>query len=772
MSHITITQLSTILNRIKTWALSKFAVKNAVSGKLEYGDMPVVVLASMGHVLDGTASDRPMSQGDTYFLPAGVGATDRILYRSASGATKISDPKSNVIYCNAYTDLLYRWDSVQGKMIQVGGSISEEGGDSNKADILQIGDYSILHPGQWPKAIANTTQLQIEDSNFGSGSIVFTGEYLYLLGNMAESGDDDFEGFTYVDLGSPSADVVYFSLFDDCFYRWNSTLARFDKVSNLITAAANSGLSISAGGEISAPGKADLNANSGRLEYGQAPIVVLVSMGSNFDDGNNVLVGPGEPFYNPTTQKITIRGGSVDPISGETTQNEPIGNPQKGLIYFNQASGKFYRWTGSTFTAVNDQFISGISVNNTPVTPVNGNVDITVEGGDQVSVTTNNDGTFTIHVGETDYTINLNHTHENMAKLVVCEESDLPSTLDPATIYAQVDDADTPTEIQSLWIAGLEFAGGSGGSDDEPRLTSPRSGAVIDFEGQSTVTLLLKGKNLMSALTLAVTGDFTVSVNGSTVSSISASDANNGVTLTLTQGSGFSGGTLAISSVEVYTRTCSVEDSEGISLLEAIKLTGTQWLQTDFVPTTATDIEMKLKFTANAITETTDETAINFLTCYTLQGTNKQYAHAATTKEMNVYTQYAFSPIVSASSATKVSVSKTDFILDKSTYRHLHGGSLTFIAGEGGTSYTGNTPAVVAQVNPLTIGLYHTSGGVDQIFNKFDLTIYEFTVKENNVILRHYVPAMVAGVPGLYDTVTGHFASSKTSTPVEVVTNS
>lgn len=389
-----------------------------------------------------------------------------------------------------------------------------------------------------------------------------------------------------------------------------------------------------------------------------------------------------------------------------------------------------------------------------------------------VSVETQGDGTVEINVKDDTYTINLNHTHENMAKLVVCEESDLPSTLEMDTIYAQVDDAETPTEIQSLWIAGLEFVGGGGAPDDEPRITSPRSGVTIDFDGQSTAILFVKGKNLTSALSIAVTGDFTVTLNGSTVSSISASDANNGVTLTLTQGSGFSGGTLSISSTEVETRTCSVEDSESLMLLDAIKLTGTQWLQTDFVPTTATDIEMKLKFTANAKTETADETAIYFLTCYTLQGTNKQYAHAATTKGNNDYSKYAFTPIVSSSSQTKVFVSKTDFVLDKSTYRHLHGGYLTFIAGEVGTSYTGTTPAVVAQVNPLTIGLYHTSGGVDQIFNKYDLTIYEFTVKENNETLRHYVPAEVYGVPGLYDTVTGHFASSKTSTPVEVVTNS
>lgn len=82
-------------------------------------------------------------------------------------------------------------------------------------------------------------------------------------------------------------------------------------------------------------------------------------------------------------------------------------------------------------------------------------------GSGAVSVTTNQDGTFVIHVGETDYTINLNHTHENMAKLIVCEESDLPSTLDPATIYAVKGLGNT--SIDKLIIQGLEFVGGGGG---------------------------------------------------------------------------------------------------------------------------------------------------------------------------------------------------------------------------------------------------------------------------------------------------------------------
>jgi len=110
--------------------------------------------------------------------------------------------------------------------------------------------------------------------------------------------------------------------------------------------------------------------------------------------------------------------------------------------------------------------------------------------GADVSVTTNQDGTFTIHVGDDDYTVNLNHTHENMAKLVVCEESDLPSTLDMGTIYAQVDNASSPTAIEKLWIAGCEFAGG-GGSSVEPTL--PTGYVECEYVQSSDPTIIVTG---------------------------------------------------------------------------------------------------------------------------------------------------------------------------------------------------------------------------------------------------------------------------------------
>lgn len=118
-----------------------------------------------------------------------------------------------------------------------------------------------------------------------------------------------------------------------------------------------------------------------------------------------------------------------------------------------------------------------------------------------VSLTTNNDGTFTIHVGDDSYTINLNHTHENMAKLEIVDEE----PADPArdTIYALVNDAEDPSEIQSLWIAGLPFAGG-GGTPLLPSLTRPADGSTIPIgyteNGSVSAVINIKGKRLTQPL--------------------------------------------------------------------------------------------------------------------------------------------------------------------------------------------------------------------------------------------------------------------------------
>lgn len=129
-------------------------------------------------------------------------------------------------------------------------------------------------------------------------------------------------------------------------------------------------------------------------------------------------------------------------------------------------------------------------------------------GSGAVSVTTNEDGTFIIHVGETDYTINLNHTHENMAKLIVVDdEEDLPAQLAADTIYG-VSDGE---EISVVYIGGLPFyGGGGGGGSTSPVLREPAANSTINV-GTNTgsgasKSITVKGKNLTQDLTLELTG--------------------------------------------------------------------------------------------------------------------------------------------------------------------------------------------------------------------------------------------------------------------------
>lgn len=342
----------------------------------------------------------------------------------------------------------------------------------------------------------------------------------------------------------------------------------------------------------------------------------------------------------------------------------------------------------------------------------------------------------------------------------------LPSTLDPATIYAQVDDADNPTEIEVLYIAGLEFAGGGGGDDDTPKLTSP-VGTTIDFNGSSTKTITVKGKNLTGALSLAVTGNFTVTSGGSSVSSISASDANAGVQLTLTKGSGFNSGTLAISSAtsEFVAKSFNVGDSQALVDLLGVKLTGTQWLQTDYKPNANTEFVMKVHYDAN--TKTAD--ADNGKGCYILccpadTANNKKFVlYNGAGGANNVACQLLFNNESSLNNQIIGLYSYTsEFYAAEATISYVKGSSNGTIKFNGGTERT-HTTALKTTTMPEAMAIgYHQGAGL--IYNVFDLTIFELTITEGGTTVRHYVPKKLNGVPGLYDTVNDTFISSETAT--------
>ena len=108
-----------------------------------------------------------------------------------------------------------------------------------------------------------------------------------------------------------------------------------------------------------------------------------------------------------------------------------------------------------------------------------------------------------------------------------------------------------------LYVGGVPFYGGSGGSTNTPVLRQPADGSEIDLgntsSGTVSKTITVKGKNLTQNLTVVVIGTgFSIQGN---VNSISAADANAGTTLTLVYTGNDTDenaeGTLSIASSEV-----------------------------------------------------------------------------------------------------------------------------------------------------------------------------------------------------------------------------
>lgn len=375
-----------------------------------------------------------------------------------------------------------------------------------------------------------------------------------------------------------------------------------------------------------------------------------------------------------------------------------------------------------------------------------------------VSVETQGDGTVDINIKDDTYTINLNHTHENMAKIVKCTEATLPQTLADDTIYVQVDSANPPTEIEKLYLFGLEFTGGGGIPDTDPKLTSPRSGFFFDFNGQSTATLLVKGKNLTGALSLTATGDFTITDgNGNSVSSISPVDGIVDVQLTLTKGSNFVGGTLVVSSSELENSvSVQIVDLTEIQDLTGVKFTGTQWLETDYKANPNTEFVLLCRFEENQTTDTQDGmNRRNWILGGNDAGGCYELYHASPTNSQSKY-NFIISLNTLSSSANINNINSMlanpfEIRYDKTQNKLFAGTYSTKVSAKTGTN-TSNLRICGRLTN-----------GDDICYSRFDITIYEFTISENGSPVRHYVPQKRYGVVGLYDTVTGSFISSKTN---------
>ena len=112
-----------------------------------------------------------------------------------------------------------------------------------------------------------------------------------------------------------------------------------------------------------------------------------------------------------------------------------------------------------------------------------------------------------------------------------------------------------------------------------PVLTSPSVGSIdlgTSTANVRTTTFLLKGSNLTKPVSLTVSGSgFTLSTG-----SVSAADANNGVTITITHtdstiAGGTANGTLTITSDEIQTKTINITATKGSSVDTRVNVTVT-----------------------------------------------------------------------------------------------------------------------------------------------------------------------------------------------------
>lgn len=297
---------------------------------------------------------------------------------------------------------------------------------------------------------------------------------------------------------------------------------------------------------------------------------------------------------------------------------------------------------------------AGVSIASvTTPTPANGTAIITLSNGDTI-------------------TLDLMHSHENMAKLVVVDdESELPSTMDESTIYA----VKGTTEITKLFVGSLPF--------------SPSPAPTPTYED-----------------------------------------------------------------------------------LTAVKLTGTQWLLTDYYPNANTEFEMVIKFTANENTQSASLQGWCFLKCDNPTSDNKfvLYNGLAGSSGTAIYGAYQiFIALDSRTASIDMKTKRVEFEADQATLNYVIGttnGTLTFNGGS--IRSTTLVKKASTQLTPIQIG-NDASKGDNGIYKSFDLTIYRFTITENGNTVRNWLPKSLNGEAGLYDTINDTFITSQTDTPLVAI---
>jgi len=477
----------------------------------------------------------------------------------------------------------------------------------------------------------------------------------------------------------------------------------------------------------------------------------------------------------------------VDAVSRRIDTLIGSGNVQGAIDTFNEVVA-FLNGINSSDTlaaklalkANSNEVVKSITVNGqTQQKDQNGNVNIEVQGGglskEDISVESQGDGTVEVNVGrgadKDTYTINLNHTHENMCKLVVCEESGLPSTLDNSTIYAITDSGET--EIEKLIIRGMEFTGGGVPDTGEPMISSPSNGSTInlgtnDGSGVSK-TITIKGKNLTGDLTVTVGTGLTITYGQSTGQSsvtIPMAQALLGAQVTIAySGTGaLDDGSLVISHGNNVLSSVVVVVVVKPVTITAVKFTKQQIVTTDIYPSPNSRLEIDMQFDGELNNFSQSTHTAYFMGCpdEVVDGSTKKFnanteSYSKSQNDFSIlcWFEQGFNGIYYKIGIPQNHVrTRSVFSCDQVNAR---------------ASFNGVSISTERKTTTMSSPLNFGGGGNGLIFGLMDIIVYSIKHYENNVLVHNYVPVIRNGVAGLYDNKTDTFIHSTTGTELEIV---
>lgn len=194
-------------------ALKKRATLDGATGRVDYKELPHLVLASMGSLLDGGRVDLS-GLGDVYVYEP-RGKVLKYIGDDGGGVKIIGTPSAGMIYCNAVTGKLYRWDDEAADMVPVGGSDGAGAEElAGKADVLTyFGGGKMLDVSQWPRInVVSITHNDTEGIENGECYVKNDGDSVRIT--LYTNGHEE-------DMGLPVSYVLYYARKQKKLYRWN-----------------------------------------------------------------------------------------------------------------------------------------------------------------------------------------------------------------------------------------------------------------------------------------------------------------------------------------------------------------------------------------------------------------------------------------------------------------------------------------------------------------------------------------------------------------------